>query len=119
MSRAILVLMLLCGVCSDGILTGISILEILTQKNLFTYILAFAAGLVVTGLTASTKYIFDTYSTGLTLLWGGAVLIDGTTTVMGILRFVQPNEPVQYATVLTSIVLVTGSSLMFSYVVED
>jgi hypothetical protein len=117
--KIIVIIFLLLGVFADGILTGMSFLEILAQKNVFTYILAVAAGLVVTGLTASTKYIFDEYSAGLTLLWGFAVFADAATTIVGILKFVAPTEPIQYATACTSILLVTGSSLVFSFVMEN
>ena len=119
MPRILIIIMLLVGVIADGVLTGFSFLEILGQKNIFTYILAVSAGLVITGLTACTKFVFAEYSNGLTLLWGLAVMADAITTVIGIAKFVQPNTPVQYATACVSVGLVTGSSLILSFIMEE
>lgn len=119
MAKFFLIIMLLFGVVSDGVLTGLSVVEILGKYNVFTYILAISAGLIITGLTASTKFIFSQYSTPLTLLWGMAVLADAITTVMGIAKFIQPNNPIGYATAFVSVGLVTGSSLALSFIMEE
>jgi|GEM_PF-5609760 len=118
-SKPVIVLVLFVGVFGDGTLSGLSFLELLGIQNTFSYVLAIAAAIVITGLTVFTKPILQGNSTALKVLWGCALMMDAMTTVVGILHYIQPSENFQLIVATGLIVFLTGSSLAMSYVLDS
>lgn len=118
-ARTVVIIFLLLGVLGDGALSGISFLELIGTNNAFSIVLAITVGLLITACTASTKFMLQEGAVVLILLWCGAVLIDGITTVFGVAQFIGFDNPGGYILAPAMIVFLEGSALAFSFVIDD
>ncbi len=102
------------GVIPDGLLTGISFLDLIEANNLFAKVLGVAGGFIVTLFVAFHKQILEVKSPLLVILFVIAVLIDLYTTYYGVKKHVAGDTVIAFGL----LVLINGLTLFFSEGIE-
>jgi len=129
-------LMLFCfgvGALWDGITTMLGIATILHAQNELDLALCFVGGLVIMGFSLGTHTIFSEDGFvffAMRFLWGAAILFDIYTAFTGNAQYIvlkaqdlsavtmQHLEPRQLIVVLVLTIMVSGSPIFISYMVE-
>ena len=112
------IILLVLGVTGDGILSGISILDLFDVKTLYAWVITVTGGLIITGFTASTKYALSQKLKLVKLLWFGAVLLDIYTTFYGTKEILINNNGPEFLSYAISAYL-AGASLSSSYIYDS
>ena len=142
--KMVILLIVAIAILADGMLTGIAFQGFFQASNVFANILVFSAGFIVTGIVAITGWIWKGMSPWpLKVLWIFSVIVDVYTTYVATIFYVLQQNPltaspniasipslsdlfgmgintqVQVILVLILPIILTGTSMLSTYIIEN